>query len=102
MPKFYVQTGNLDVVVQAHDACCAAIWTVHRTLGQSLPFLCEESADYAALADLTRLADTIKVSECGFDRPDADRFDTLEIVREWNQLLVALDRIQERLAAIPS
>ena len=94
MPKFYVQSGSLEMVLQAKGGRCAAIWAAHRTLGQSLPFLCEETGDYAQLADLTRLGDTIRVSQRGFDRHDAAVFDTLDIVSEWNQLLVALDRLQ--------
>ena len=97
MPKFYVQSGNVEMVLQAHDSRCAAIWAVHRTLSQSLPFLCESANDYGAIADLTRLGDEIVVSERGFDRADAQHYDTLDIVTEWNQLLVALDRMQERL-----
>jgi hypothetical protein len=97
MPKFYVQSGNLERVVQAHDSRCAAIWVVHRTLGPSLQFLCDEPADYAALAHLTRLGDWISVSERGFDNGDADFFDTLDILTEWNHLLVALDRLQARV-----
>jgi hypothetical protein len=94
MPKFYVQSGSLEMVLQANDSRCAAIWAAHRTLGQSLPFLCEEAGDYAKLADLTRLGETIRVSQRGFNRPDAAVFATLDIVSEWNQLLVALDRLQ--------
>ncbi|HMC11788.1 MAG TPA: hypothetical protein VKH44_10875 [Pirellulaceae bacterium] len=93
MPKFYVQSGSLEMVLQAKDSRCAAIWAAHRTLSQSLPFLCEDLTDYTKLADLTRLGDTIRVSQRGFDRDDAAIFHTLDIVTEWNQLLVALDRI---------
>src|SRR6185295_6060577 len=100
MPKFYVQSGNIELVLQAHDSRCAAIWAVHRTLGQTLPFLCVEAEDFAALADITRLGDAICVSERGFDRSDAAHYDTLEIVTEWNQLLVALDRLQERVGNV--
>src|SRR6187549_2929281 len=99
MAKFYVQSGSLEVVLQAHDSRCAAIWAVHTTLGQTLPFLCEEVERYGDLADLTRLGDRVKVSERGFDRGDADVFETLDIVTEWNQLLVALDRLAARGAA---
>src|SRR5438105_12672489 len=84
MPKFYVQSGRLEMVLQARDSRCAAIWAAHRTLGQTLPFLCENESDYAALADLTQLGDTIRVSQQGFDRDDAAIFDTLDIVTEWN------------------
>jgi hypothetical protein len=93
MPKFYVQSGDLKMVLQARDSRCAAIWAAHRTLSQSLPFLCEEPADYAELADLTQLGETIRVSQRGFDRDDTAVFATLDVVSEWNQLLVALDKI---------
>lgn len=97
MPKFYVQSGNVEFVTMANHARGAAIWAVHRSLSQSLPFLCDEPGDVLKLDALTRLGDTIRVSEQGFDRDDAAQFDTLDIVTEWNQLLVALDRLQERL-----
>jgi hypothetical protein len=93
MPKFYVQSGGLEMVLQARDSRCAAIWAAHRALGQTLPFLCENESDYAEIADLTKLGETIRVSQRGFDREDAVIFETLDIVTEWNQLLVALDRI---------
>jgi hypothetical protein len=95
MPKFYVQSGRLEMVLQARDSRCAAIWAAHRTLSQTMPFLCENESDYTVLADLTKLGETIRVSQRGFDRDDAVTFATLDIVTEWNQLLVALDRLTE-------
>jgi hypothetical protein len=97
MPKFYVQSGGLEMVLQARDSRCAAIWAAHRALSQSLPFLCEQSTDYARLADLTQLGETICVSQRGFDRDDARVFSTIDIVSEWNQLLVALDRLERNM-----
>lgn len=99
MAKFYVQSGELEVVLQANDSRCAAIWAVHRTLSQTLPFLCEEAGDLVELGGLTRLGDSVTVSQRGFDRSDAEMFDTLDVMTEWNHLLVALDRLQERYAA---
>jgi hypothetical protein len=96
MPKYYVQSARLKMVTQACDNRSAAIWAAHRTLSQTLPFLCENESDYAALADLTKLGETIRVSQLGFDRDDATTFDTLDVVTEWNQLLVALDRIADK------
>jgi hypothetical protein len=97
MPKFYVQSGSFQMVVQAHDSRCAAIWAVHRTLRQSLGFLCDEPQERCESV-AGRFADTICVSERGFDLVEADEFETLAIVNEWNQLLVALERIQQRFA----
>src|SRR6185312_1489519 len=70
MAKFYVQSGNLEMVLQAKDSRSAASWAAHQTLSRSLPVLCEEPADYAHLADLTRLGETIRVSQRGFGRQD--------------------------------
>lgn len=98
MPKFYVQSGNLRLVLTANDSRAAAIWAAHRALTQTLPFLCENPSDYLALGELTRLGESIAVSQRGFDRRDAEVFDTLDIVTEWNHLLVAIDRLQSRLA----
>ena len=96
MAKFYVQSGSLELVLQAHDSRCAAIWAVHRTLSPSLPFLCNAAENYQALVDSLLLGATIRVSERGFDSPGGHWFDTLDVVTEWNQLLVALDRLQEQ------
>jgi hypothetical protein len=93
MPKFYVQSGRLEMVLEARDSRCAAIWAAHRTLSQTLPFLCENESDYAMLADLTQLGETIRVSQRGFNGDDAVTFETLDVVTEWNKLLVAIDRI---------
>ena len=85
------------MVLQARDSESAAIWAAHQSLSQTLPFLCEEASDYAKLADLTQLGDTIRVSQRGFDRADAKSYRTIDIVMEWSQLLVALDRLQAQL-----
>ena len=99
MPKFYVQSGNLRLILTANDSRAAAIWASHRALTQTLPFLCEDPSDYLALGELTSLGESIAVSERGFDRRDAEQFETLDIVTEWSGLLVAIDRIQRLLEA---
>ena len=90
MPKFYVQSGNLEMVLQAHDPRCAAIWAIHRTLSQSLPFLCEDPVDYLTADDTSRLGDIIRVNERGFDCADSVAFETLDAIAEWlvGELLV--------------
>ena len=97
MSKYYVQSARVKMVLQARDSRCAAIWAAHRTFSETLPFLCESESDFAALGENKNLGETIRVSQRGFDRDDATTFDTLDIVTEWNQLLVALDRLAENM-----
>jgi len=100
MPKYYVQSAKFRLVTAARDSKSAAVWAVHRTLSQSLPFLCEEPQDYLELSPLSRLGETLQVSQLGFDNPASESFDTLDIVSEWNQLLIAIDRLHERLERV--
>jgi len=43
---------------------------------------------------------TIRISEQGFGRPDADTLDTVEVFVEWNQLLMAMTRLERRLKLV--
>jgi hypothetical protein len=97
MAKFYVQSGNLKMVLQARDSRSAAIWAAHRKLGETMPFLGDTNDQPTFSGNECGLAETIKVSQQGFDRRDAKVFDTLEIVSEWSRLLVALDRLTQNI-----
>jgi len=103
MAKFYVQSGSVRLIVDAADARRAALWTVHRTLESVLP----EGENDMHLEDLTHpepiggmvLGDTIRLSEKGFRQSEAAEFDTLDIVSEWSQLMMALSRMEQDLKA---
>jgi hypothetical protein len=101
MPKFYVQSGSLQLVTTATDPRAAAIWAVHRTLSSSLPFLNDGELSHAprATPSQPQLGETIVVSERGFGSTDHQTFETLGVATEWTQLLLAVDRLQKRLAA---
>lgn len=101
MPKFYVQSGSLQLVTTATDPRAAAIWAVHRALAPALPFLSDEDqiGEPQPAPAAATLGETVHVSERGFDRTDGASFDTLEVVTQWNQLLLAVDRLQKRFAA---
>jgi hypothetical protein len=98
MPKYYVQSGTLQVITTASDPRGAAIWAVHRALSHSLPFVSDDPRCFAPPAMPQRLDEAILVSEQGFDHDDNYRFETLEIVGEWNSLLLAIERIEQRFA----
>ena len=40
------------------------------------------------------LDDTVFVSEIGFGRSDAAVFDTADLLTEWNQLVIAVQRLE--------
>jgi hypothetical protein len=107
MPKFYVQSGTLQIVVHAQSEDRAALWAAHQVLAQVLPVFDDaelspiEKQTAAAVEGLFVLADEIRISERGFDREDALIFDTAEVVSEWSQLVIALGKI-EQLAQRPA
>jgi len=98
MTKFYVQSGNLRLVIAANNSRGAALWAVHRALSATLPFAGEESENPTnGEAHRFKLAEGIAVSQRGFDRDDSRRFATLDIVTEWSQLVSALSRLEQDL-----
>ncbi|GIX00876.1 MAG: hypothetical protein KatS3mg111_4208 [Pirellulaceae bacterium] len=103
MAKYYVQSGNVRMVVDADEADKAALWVIHRTMQQVVPVYEEdeltpqEKSELGVLQGIMVLGNTLHISEIGFDRPDAAQFDTFELLVEWNQLMVALDRLASML-----
>lgn len=98
MAKYYVESGNFKLIVNAADARRAALWAVHRALEHILPGEEEEAAQNLDLnLDDKSLGLSVALSERGFDREDATRFDTLDVVNEWSQLMSALSRMQSDL-----
>lgn len=106
MAKFYVQSGTLQMVTDADDERGAALWAVHAAMEQVLP-ICpddpltpEEKSDHVAQRGCYVLGPTVGTSEVGFDRKDATVHDTADLFAEWNQLMVAMMRLQEQLGAM--
>ncbi len=108
MAKYYVQSGNIRTVVTADDSEKAALWVVHKTLQQVVPVYEEQELAPAdknsqMLAGGVRvLGNDVLISELGFDRSDAVRFETFELLIHWHQLMVALDRLAEHLETKPA
>jgi hypothetical protein len=98
MAKFYIQSGDYRLVVQANTARGAALWAVHRALAQVLSFTDEPvGVDDSNVAPAGRLGDNISVHEQGFDRPDSQTYETFGLIHQWNQLMTALDRLQRQI-----
>jgi hypothetical protein len=85
MPKFYVESGHARCVIDATDAEIAAIkafqWSCDRWDSVHVPESLDEAQ--ATEADGWELGEEIRVSEQGFDRPDARIFETLDIIPIW-------------------
>ena len=106
MAKFYVQSGTLQMLTEADDAQGAALWAVHRCMEQVLP-ICpddplspQEKSARIQQRGCEVLAETIRVNEQGFDREDGEVFDTADLFAEWNQLLVAMSRLEDQLRVV--
>jgi hypothetical protein len=100
MAKYYVESGNLQMVVHAESPRAAAIWVIHRTMSQLMPFMSDESRRLlSAIREPIVLAETVTTNECGFGRGDGITHDTFAVVSEWNRLMLALDKLQAELTA---
>ncbi len=103
MAKYYVVSGTLRMTVQAEDARSAALWAVHKALQQVVPMYDDEelTADDKQRQALQRglmvLGDSVELSEIGFGRSEAQRLATYDLVTEWNQLMIALTRMENEL-----
>ncbi len=103
MAKFYVESGTLQLVVIADDVQRAALWSVHRAMQQVLPLDDEEGqspelkSDGLSASGGMVLGDTLRINERGFGRSDGAVLDTFEVVTEWNQLMVAIARLENDL-----
>ena len=102
MAKFYVESGNLRMVITANNSRGAALWAIHRALSGVLPFVSEDSENpTTANGQRFKLDETIRVDQRGFDRSTARRFNTLDLITEWSQLIVALSRLEQELSPQP-
>jgi len=97
MAKFYVESGSFQLVTHAADERAAAIWAVHRTMSDVLPFLAESGRKGLDGNAVGKLGETMSVSEQGFGREDAVKFKTFAIVSDWNHLVTALEKLEERM-----
>ena len=98
MAKFYIQSGNFRRVVAADCSRKAAVWAVHEVMQQIIPTedspsLPESAQD--APQPVVVLSGKLRVDERGFDRLDAKEVPTMEVVAEWTQMVMTLDRLQQ-------
>ena len=82
MPKYYVESGEMRFVIAADDAQEAAGRAFRAFCQRREQVLVSASAD-----DLDRsyceLETIIQVNERGFGREDSEKFNTLDILADW-------------------
>lgn len=104
MGKFYVESGNIRTVISADDQEKAALWVVHRAMQQVTPVHGDlelsptEKCEIAKNEGVMVLGSEFSVSETGFGQADAVQLDTFELVVHWNQLMVALAKLESMVA----
>ncbi|WDQ18177.1 hypothetical protein [Rhodopirellula sp. P2] len=122
MAKFYVQSGTFRSVVAADSARKAALWAVHQVMQQVLPTDddndslpasgtnntpanqspdCQSASTApdqpAGSTPVAVLDGRVRISERGYDRNDCAEMPTMEVVAEWNQMVLTLDRLQQMM-----
>lgn len=101
MAKYYVQSGNFRTTVSADDVEKAALWVIHKAMGQVMPvfddheLLPEQKGHFAIANGLMVLGNTMRLSELGFESETYDELDTFELLSQWHQLMIAVSRMEE-------
>ena len=99
MSKFYVQCGPLRTILLADSIEQAALAGLDRTLQAHVwiyddPDLSQhDRRDHMMLEALLHLDPTVRVSERGFDRADADVVGTPETIDRWHRLMTGMKRL---------
>ena len=99
--KYYVKSGGCEQIVQTRDAEAAAIASVHRFLDanadlESINWFDEAEMDNLDLINaLLQLGEDVAVSEMGFGRNEAGRFDTADIMAQWQHYMIAINRMDQ-------
>ncbi len=103
MDKFYITCGEFTFLTTATDERSAALWAVHHFLSTrvdlgTIEWSDPETIDRDDLIEaMLSLDEQVCVSEIGFGRADAATFDAADILTEWNQLAIAIQRLEALL-----
>lgn len=84
MPKFYVQSDQVQVVLDADDAMQAAVIAFQEWCERKTESMFDEKEDDC------QLGNEIFVSEAGFDASDGETFPTLDILMAWQVVPVGV------------
>ena len=98
MAHYLVQSGTLRMTVGADDPRKAALWATHLAMEQVMP-LDDDPTPRNRIAPTNRIAPPAgrlgrRIRVLRTDGVEAELFDTYDVLIEWNQLMVAMDRIE--------
>lgn len=90
MPKYYVHSGPVRLILDATTAREAAVRAFQWSCDRQATLQCDSPLEHVQRAEELgwQLHETIDVSETGFQQPDARTFDTLDIVAAWQAATV--------------
>lgn len=91
MPKYYVESGPVALVLEAKHAQEAAVKAFQWTCERQATLEAECPLEHVQLAERLgwQLGETVYVSERGFGQSDAEGLDTMEVVLAWQDGRVA-------------
>lgn len=99
MAKYYVQCGPVRTILTADSSEQAAFAALDNVLNVHLwiyddPGLTEaDCRNHLMLEALLHLEPSVRVSERGFDREDAELLGTPEFVDRWHRLMIGMNRL---------
>ncbi|MDP7016185.1 MAG: hypothetical protein QGG36_10320 [Pirellulaceae bacterium] len=87
MPKYYVQSGPVRLILEAIDPEEAAVKAFQWSCDRQATIDVEDPLEHIRIAEERgwQLHDELAISERGFGRPDAFLFDTLLVVAFWQE-----------------
>ena len=100
MAKYYIESGEVKIVVAADDAEAAALFVLNQTINNLLPVekrLINNSSMQFVIQCLELLGNEFHVSEIGFGRNEVATFDTELMFKRWCELMTAMNELMDRI-----
>lgn len=103
MAKYYIQSGDVQFVVNAADAEGGALWVLNQTINRLLPSETIEDLNVnqrtmrKVVQCLEVLGNEFHVSEIGFGRSDIAILDTEILFKRWYELICAMNHLLDQL-----
>ena len=106
MAKYIVESGNLTTTVDAETHEKAALWAIHQAMRQVLPIDdCDSPVCTAVTSDrridspepARALGSIVEVRREGQRAEQTHSLETMDVVRQWNEMFAALARLQRLL-----